>query len=651
MHDQDGLELGWLVVRDRRPRRLSRQQRDGLQALARQASALLSLRQREKSERRSEARYRALFDYAPDGIVVADAASNYLDGNAMICEMLGYSREELIGLNAADIVVASEVEHIESALDHIDVQDDYQREWRFRRKDGSEFPADVIAKQMPDGNLLGVIRDITAKKGADEALRRAEERMRFALDSARIGTWDLDIATGELRWSAWLERQYGFEPGTFPGQLDAFMSRVHPEDHQAVLEAVGASGDFTITSRVLWPDGTVRWLRGHGRVILDEKGERVRSLGISEDITEQRQLQEQFQQSQKMEAIGRLAGGVAHDFNNLLTIILGFTALLSGELDDHDPRLCYTEEIERAAQSAATLTRQLLAFSRKQIIEPRLLNLNAVVAGLEPMLARMLGEDVILTLDLRDDLWVRADRSQLEQVVLNLAVNSRDAMPQGGRLRVRTRGQESQVVLEVSDSGTGIPEEVLERIFEPFFTTKEFGKGTGLGLATVHGIVVQSGGGVRAHNRVEGGACLEVTLPRAQPAERTQEESLDSERGAGPFRILVVDDAEGVRKYAQKLLEGHGFQVILAASGREAEQVRTPVDLLLTDVVMPQMSGPELAQSLCRRWPHLQVVYMSGYNEEAIVDRGELRPGIHFVQKPFDGEALLRKLSKLAAAQ
>lgn len=593
----------------------------------------------------SEARYRALFDYAPYGIVVADKQSRYLDGNQKILEMLGYSHQDFIGLHAADIAGASEVGHIESALDRIQEADDYAREWRIRRRDGSEFRAEVMAKQMPDGNLLGVIRDISSKKRADEA----EERMRFALDSARIGIWDLDIARGELSWSHWLERQHGFEAGTFPGTLQAFIARVHPDDREAVLQAVRTSGDFTVSNRVVWPDGTVRWLRAHGRVFLDAQGNRVRSRGISVDITEQRVLEEQFQQSQKMEAIGRLAGGVAHDFNNLLTIILGFSALLSSELEHDDPRLSYTGEIERAAQSAASLTRQLLAFSRKQIIEPRLIDLNAAVAGLKGMVARLLGEDVEVVLELQDDLWVRADRGQLEQVVINLAVNARDAMPQGGRLCLQTRREGSRAILQVSDTGTGIAEDILDRIFEPFFTTKEFGQGTGLGLASVHGIVSQSGGTVRAGNTPEGGARLVVSLPRVEAPEAEPAESAQEKVRAAPCRVLVVDDAEGVRNYARKLLERNGFEVLVAASGNEAAQVDRPVDVLLTDVVMPSMSGPELAEILCRRWPQLKVAFMSGYTEEAIVERGTLRPGIHFVQKPFEAEELLQKISQLCS--
>ena len=303
---------------------------------------------------------------------------------------------------------------------------------------------------MTTGDVIGTFSsgtDITERHQAVEALRTAEERMRFALQSADVGIWDMDYTTGVLRWSEILEAQYGLQPGTFGGTFEAFVERIHPDDRESVLEtlekAMKSGADFSIQHRSIWPDGTVRWLSGAGRIHLGEHGEPVRGVGISLDVTERRTLEEQYQQAQKMEAIGRLAGGVAHDFNNLLTVILGYCELLLADLDPDDPRQADIAEIQKAGARAAGLTRQLLAFSRKQIIEPTLLDLNAVVADMRAMLGRLIGEDVKVVLGLRPELaLVKADRGQVEQIVMNLAVNARDAMPNGGTLTIETANVE-----------------------------------------------------------------------------------------------------------------------------------------------------------------------------------------------------------------
>jgi PAS domain S-box-containing protein len=354
---------------------------------------------------------RTLFDYAPDGIVIADRESYYIDVNKSMCRMMGYTREEFIGLHASDIVVPDEVQHIGSALHAIKTRSDYHREWQFKRKDGSVFPAEVIATEMPDGNLLGMIRD----------------------------------------------------------------------------------------------------------------------------LTERRTLEEQFQQALKMEAVGRLAGGIAHDFNNVLTVILGYCELLLADLDPNDPRHAEIGQIQKAGVTAACLTGQLLAFSRKAIIEPKPLDLNGVVADIRAMLGRLIGENVTIVLDLPPDLaLVTADRGQMEQIVLNLALNARDAMPDGGTLKIETANVEldeayarahlsvspgAHVMLVVTDTGTGMTPQVQEHMFEPFFTTREAGKGTGFGLATVHGIVARAGGSVTVDSAVGRGTSFRVYFPRANATE------------------------------------------------------------------------------------------------------------------------------------
>jgi two-component system cell cycle sensor histidine kinase/response regulator CckA len=628
----------------------------------------ISARQRaEQAHRDSEARYRALFEYAPYGIVIADRASYYVDANPGMCRMLGYSHDELVGLNAADIVVPSEVPEIGVALTAIAASPDYHREWQFRRKDGSTFAADVIAAGMPDGNLMGIIRDVTERNRATTALRAAEERMRYALEAASVGIWDLDYTSGILQWSENMMVQHGVPPGKFGGTFEAFVATIHPDDREATLAGIGkalASGkDFTVVYRTLRPDGTVRWLSGSGRVQRGEHGEPIRATGISLDVTDRHALEEQYHHAQKMEAVGRLAGGVAHDFNNLLTAILGYCELLLEDLPANDRSRADIGEIHKAGLSAAGLTRQLLAFSRKQIIEPTLLDLNTVVREMRAMLGRLIGEDVRIVLALRDAALVMADRGQVEQIVMNLAVNARDAMPRGGILTIETANVEldenypnthfavapgSYVVLTVTDTGTGITPEVQARLFEPFFTTKDPGKGTGLGLATVHGIVTRSGGSVNVYSEMGKGTSFKVYFPRATDADMVVEvPPLAVRPHSGAETVLLVEDAEGLRELTKRLLERQGYAVLVAANADEAVRLfeqNPSIALLLTDVVMPGVSGPELTRRLAEQRPELRVVYMSGYTEEAIVHHGVLNPGIAFLHKPFTSEALGRKI-------
>ena len=296
----------------------------------------------EQTLRASDQRYLALFEYAPDGILIADRQSFYIDANPSMCRMLGYSRDEFIGLHASDIVAPAEIGHIRAALTLIVETPDYHREWQFRRKDGSMFLADVIATAMPDGNLLAMVRDVTERNQAEATLRHSEERVKFALQNANIGIWDMDYVSGVLQWSDVMETQYGLPPGTFGGTYEAFVERLHPEDRAAVIEAIESStklgSDFNVVHRTIRPDGTLRWLSGTGRTLLDEDGQPLRAVGISQDVTERHTLEAQFQQAQKMEAVGRLAGGVAHDFNNLLTVILGFCELLLAGVGPDDPQ-------------------------------------------------------------------------------------------------------------------------------------------------------------------------------------------------------------------------------------------------------------------------------------------------------------------------
>ncbi|HYD51802.1 MAG TPA: ATP-binding protein, partial [Gemmatimonadaceae bacterium] len=383
--------------------------------------------------------------------------------------------------------------------------------------------------------------------------------------------------------------------------------------------------------------------------------------GFNAAVADRKRAEEDLRQSQKMEAVGRLAGGIAHDFNNLLTVIKGNTALALSDLDANEDLKVELAEVERSAERASSLTRQLLAFSRKQILQPRLLSLNDVMRDLGRMLRRTVGEDVTLTIEPDPELgWVRADPGQIEQVLLNLVVNARDAMPTGGTLRLATRnvdaGEAQQahaeaesiayIALEVQDTGCGMSAAVREQIFEPFFTTKAKGKGTGLGLSTVYGIVKQSGGFVRVESEPGVGSTFTVFLPRvlAAPAERSSVDPSPCVEGSAT--VLLVEDEDALRRLAARVLTRRGYRVLVANGGDEALAIAAAhdgaIDLLLTDVVMPGMSGRELAERLATLRPETKLMYMSGYTEDAIVRHGVSGHETAFLQKPFTPDALLR---------
>jgi PAS domain S-box-containing protein len=620
----------------------------------------------------AEREFRTLFEANPLAMWIYDLTTfRFLEVNDAAVRRYGYERDEFLAMTIKDIRPPEDVELLVTYISQ--PRDPWQSSgnWRHRLKSGQVIDVEIASHTITFAErpaALVIAQDITERKRAVESLREAEERTRFALQNANVGIWDMDYTTGVLRWSDVMESHYGLQPGTFGGTLEAYIERIHPDDRASVLETLGnamKSGvDFFVQNRSIAGDGTVRWLDGAGRILRGEHGEPVRGVGISQDVTERRKLEAQFQQAQKMEAVGRLAGGVAHDFNNLLTAILGYCELLLPHFQVGDPYRADLKQIQMAGTRAAGLTRQLLAFSRKQIIEPTVLDLNAVVSGMRPMLGRLIEEDVKVVVHPGPELaLLKADRGQVEQIVMNLAVNARDAMPHGGTLTIATANVEldedyaathdgvtpgAYVALTVTDTGTGMTPEVQARLWEPYFTTKEAGKGTGLGLATVHGIAKQSGGSVGVYSELGMGTSFHVYFPRAEAAGTAVDAKPPvTRRRPAEETVLVVEDADGVRTLARRLLERQGYTVLVASNADKALRLfdRHPsIDLLLTDVVMPGGSGPELARQLVGRRPALKVVYMSGYAEEAIVQHGMLKPGIVFLHKPFTSDTLAQKL-------
>jgi signal transduction histidine kinase/ActR/RegA family two-component response regulator len=450
-----------------------------------------------------------------------------------------------------------------------------------------------------------------------------------------------------------------------------WLALVHQDDaahfKESFHSALTAREPVDFEYRARGKEGGQHTLRQQGRTVLDENGNAVRLVGFISDITEHRILETQLAQAQKMEAVGRLAGGVAHDFNNLLTVISGYSAMQLERTDQVNPLHHEAEQILAAANRAAALTSQLLAFSRQQVLQPRRVNLNDIVRNVDPMLRRLIGEDIEVQTVLAPELGtVRVDPGQMDQVLMNLVVNSRDAMPNGGKLTIQTENVEldrkylknrthvnsgQYVLLAVSDNGTGMDRKTQARIFEPFFTTKEPGKGTGLGLPMVYGIVKQSGGYIEVYSEPNRGTTIKMYLPRVDAGvEEIRSSAEDLSHAGGSERILLVEDDAQLRELITEILTGRGYdvQVMEGIDGLEAVlESNAKCDLLVTDVVMPRMSGPEVAARVTRRWPGIKILYMSGYTADAMVRHGILDWGLSFLQKPFTPSVLAAKVREV----
>jgi PAS domain S-box-containing protein len=756
-----------------------------------------------KTSLANEDKYRALFHYSPDGIVIANSQSYYLDANPKFCKMLGYSLEELIGLHASDIVCPEEAQHIDPALRQITTDKEHIRVWHFRRKDGSLFDAEVTATSLPDGNLLAIIRDITEKIKTEKDLKHREAHLRTLLNTLPDLVWLKDINGVFQMCNTKFERFLGAKAHKIIGKTDYdFVAReladyfrrndqeaiqhgqpianeetvIYADDgHEEVLETIktplytnngeciGVLGigrdiserkraidqlkeneeklrffiehapaslamfdnemryiaasrrwfeDFGLSGNELignchydiFPDIPERWKEIHqrclaGEVLKSEEDSFEREDGtiywvkwevrpwflangniggiviFSSNLNAQKQLeqervhlQKQLNLAQRMESIGRLAGGVAHDFNNMLSVILGFAELAREKVPKDDILYGNLTEIHKAALRSMDITRQLLTFASKQSIKPIILDLNEVIEQSLKMLRRLIGEDIYLLWHPNSEVWpVKMDPGQIDQILANLCINAKDAIENVGKITIETARVTLNeeyctehlgftpgdfVMLAISDNGCGMDKQTRDNIFEPFFTTKSLENGTGLGLATVYGILKQNKGFIHVYSEPGAGTTFKLYFPRYHgTSEKTEAVTpITLPKGQGEI-ILVVDDELSILKLTQTILSSLGYLVLIAETSAEAialaQEHASEISLLITDVIMPEMNGRDLTESIKKTQPDMQCLFMSGYTANVIAQHGVLQKGVHFLQKPFSRRDLAETVSTI----
>jgi two-component system cell cycle sensor histidine kinase/response regulator CckA len=621
-------------------------------------------------------RQASALDSAVDGMAIVDREGKYTYVNAGYAKLLGNTaREAMIGrswqaVSGGDGSMKSEQE-IRGALEK-------EGKWygivEVPRGPGVYIPVELAVTLLADGGMVVVSRDLTERRQAEQA--RAEAEIKYRMIVERVAAISYIAEPGiNGRWyyvSPQIETILGYTPDEWLQTSERWLDFIHPDDHAAVMEAEAMGirqKSFQAEYRLRRKDGRTVWISDTA-VIIQGSDKHPVMEGILVDISERKLMEMQSQQARRMEAVGRLAGGIAHDFNNLLTIIKGYTDLARRRAETPELRTDI-DRIEDASERAAALVRQLLAFSRRQVLQPKNLDLNGVVRGLEQLLRRLLGEDIQLATTLDAGVGtIKADPSQVEQVLMNLVVNARDAMPEGGKLIIETCNAELDqkyagehvsvkpgpyVMLAVSDTGVGMSAETVAHIFEPFFTTKGASRGTGLGLATTYGIVKQSGGYIWVYSEPGQGTTFKVYLPRfEEAAEAAAAVKVTTAVPKGSETILLVEDDEAVRELTEMVLQSYGYHVLVAEEPTHAQELSdTPgqnIALVLTDVVMPSMSGRELVRRLTDKHPHLRVLYMSGYTDNVITSGGVLEPGLAFLQKPFTPASLASKVREVLDA-
>jgi two-component system cell cycle sensor histidine kinase/response regulator CckA len=627
-----------------------------------------SRRAGEEGHRLGQAGLSELFASNPLPMWIYDPSTlRFLEVNNAAQKVYGYSRDEFLAMTIADIRPAADIPKLADNLKRERVPFEQGGEWRHQRKDGVIFDVEITSHAFDfdrQSVVLVMGHDVTARKEIERALINSERRLRAVAESAREGIVTADATGAIVFWNPAASELFGYDEKEILGRP---LTLLMPERFRAAHSEGLARHVSTREARVIGKTVELHGLTKEGTEFPIELSlsawtldEALFFTGIIRDVSARQQLEQQLRQAQKMDAVGQLAGGVAHDFNNLLTVILGTCELLLEGMSQDDPRQDDILEIQKAGASATALTRQLLAFSRKQMIEPAVLDLNSVIADVGRMLKRVIGEDVELELRLHPGLeLVKADRGQIEQILMNLALNARDAMAMGGRIIIETgsvvlddtftrthqgAAPGRHVTIAVIDTGTGMTPEVQARLFEPFFTTKPTGKGTGLGLASVYGIVKQNSGSIWVDSDTGKGTTVTVFWPAtgesASAVERPSER-----RTTGSETILIVEDNPALLRLASRTLVQCGYRVVAAANAQEALkafEAAPAFDLILTDVILPGMSGPALASELAARRPGLAVVFMSGYADETVDRHGLAEASAPLLQKPFTSMNLAR---------
>jgi PAS domain S-box-containing protein len=646
-------------------------------------SNLEVLRRSEEAFQVSEQRFRSVFEGVPAAMATLKMDGTILQVNQAFSTMLGYRPSELAGKAIADFTSAEDQRDAVRELRELAAgrRRMVEAERRYVKRDGATIWGHTAAflqfdQERNPSYVVAWIQNITSRKRAEHGLEQSRRRYEELVNSVDGIVWEADAQSLEFSFvSTKAESIFGFPVGRWVAQPRFWRNRIHPDDLDRVLgvisQVVADQRSLELEYRMIAADGRSVWVRDTVSVV--EEAGQIKLRGIMVDVTDKRQAEralkrseEQRQRSQKMEAIGRLAGGIAHEFNTLLTSVSGYSDLLSRGLGSDHPLRREVEEISNAAQLATDLTRHLLSFGHRQTHLPRVLDLDRVVAEMELMLRRVIDEDVeLVTSHTTQDALVFADAGQLQQMILNLAVNAREAMPDGGRLTIRTERAEidrptpghaaevppgSYVALSIRDTGCGMDEQTLARVFEPFFTTKQREQASGLGLSTVYGIVRQSGGYIVVDSQPGEGTELRIYLPCAERSdvECAAGDAIVPETLRGTETVLVVEDNAPVRNLAAEVLADHGYRVIVAEGGPEAlaicEDRATAIDLMLTDLIMPKLSGRELVRLVRQGRPEIRIVYLSAYNEGHILARGLIEPGAAFVQKPFTPVSLLHEI-------